>query len=389
MDSTVEMPPPRTRVLFISHDFAHAGAQLFLLRLVQWMKRNSELAFDVLINVPRANTAHAQPLEATLLADFGATAEVFFLDDTGQPENLAKVQAGDYGVIYANTATLGPLLAGMRPFPARVISHIHELRFWIERRMGKDRFALLDQQADHFIACSTVVRDNLVTNLGVDPGKVTTIHEFTSVIRFSAADREQIRSEVRSELKIPQSAFLLLSCGTFDWRKGAELFTPFAAALRKHAPDLDFHAIWVGHYGSDLYRDQLEHEMDVLGLAGRVRLLGPSKEPEKYMYAADAFLLPSKEDPFPIVMLEAAAAGLPVLAFDGSGGAAEFIGTDAGLLCPYLDVSALAANAATLARTPQLRKYLGATAAHKVTTLYDERVQCPKILHLIETVQNA
>jgi glycosyltransferase involved in cell wall biosynthesis len=51
-------------------------------------------------------------------------------------------------------------------------------------------------------------------------------------------------------------------------------------------------------------------------------------------------LLPSREDPYPVVVLEAAAEKIPTVCFENSGGAPEFVCPDAGTVAPYLDVEA-------------------------------------------------
>jgi glycosyltransferase involved in cell wall biosynthesis len=394
-DSTVSAVKTRSAkmpdagpVLFISHDHASAGSQLLLLRLLRWLRDKRDLSFDILIAVPRAGAVHASEAEKHILSGFESCARVYFLSDLTQaPENLALIRAGYYRLIYANTSTLGWLLPSLRPFSCPVISHVHELGFWIERRTGLPVFQRQMAGSNRVIACSTPVRDYLVREGGVPPEKLVVIHACGSMERARTVSQDNDRATVRHDLGIPAGAFVVAACGTFDWRKGAELFVPICVALRRKLGGKDFRAVWIGDYGTTIVRDQFAHEVKTVGLAGKVELLGPQRDPLRLMLAADCFALPSREDPFPLVMLEAGTLGLPIVGFQDSGGVTEFVGSDAGIIVPYLDLESFAEALSLLARDPVLARRLGDAARQRATQLFDEEVSFRRIAELIVTVQ--
>lgn len=389
-DSARDNRPGTPPVLFIGHDFACAGAQLLLLRELRWLKSHPDLAFELLLAVPRSATHRAGPNERRLLEDLHALGPVHFLSDaTGAPENLRRIHSGCYRLLYANTATLGWLLPALRPFSCPVISHVHELGFWIERRSSLEIFARQRRLTHRFIACSSAVRDYLTGNAGVAGDRIEVIHACGSMTRAEDVRRRHTRDSVRSEWGIADSTFTIVACGTFDWRKGAEMFVPICVALRRHLAGRPFRALWIGDYGDPLTRDQFTHEARLAGLDDAVFLIGHHPEPQQLMLAADCFMLPSREDPFPLVMLEAATLALPVIGFHGSGGVAEFVQDDAGLLVPYLDIEAFAAALATLARDPPRARQLGENARQRATSNFDEETSFRRTLALIESMANA
>src|SRR5664279_3680528 len=271
-------------VLFISHDFASAGAQLLLLRMLQWLRANGSFRFEILVAVPRSVATHASDAEKHVLAGFEACAPVHFLSDLTQaPENLPLIRDNYYQLIYANTSTLGWMLPSLRPFSCPVISHVHELGFWIERRTGMPIFERQMAHSDRIIACSTPVRDYLIRDAGVPPEKLVVIHACGSMERARKARQDYSRETVRRELGIAAETFVVAACGTFDWRKGAELFVPICVALGRKLVGRDFRAMWIGDYGSPLIRDQFAHEVKIAGLVGKVELLGPQREPLRLM----------------------------------------------------------------------------------------------------------
>jgi glycosyltransferase involved in cell wall biosynthesis len=98
----------------------------------------------------------------------------------------------------------------------------------------------------------------------------------------------------------------------------------------------------------------------------------------------DAFALTSREDPFPLVMLEAGMHGLPTVCFESSGGGPEFIGEDAGCAVPYLDLEHFSAALRSLQEAPELRHRMGDSARLKVEREYSVAYQGPKLVRCIE-----
>jgi glycosyltransferase involved in cell wall biosynthesis len=137
-------------------------------------------------------------------------------------------------------------------------------------------------------------------------------------------------------------------------------------------------------WGEGEERARLERQRDSLGLRDRVRFPGVSERPGVWVETADAFVLSSRYEGWGIVLLEAMAAGLPVVSFDCEWGPRDMVedGVD-GLLVPREDVTALARALAAVLGDPTLRARLGTTARasaqrftpDKVAARWDEVVQ--------------
>jgi len=371
------------RALFILHDLARAGAQLFLLRLLQSFRGRAGFGIETLVNLPREYASRASEAEKEVLAGFESVGHVHFISEvTLAPENLPEIRSSGYGVVYANTLTLGCLVESLRS-PTPVISHAHELGFWLERRVGLATVARQTRHSKLVVACARAVAENLVRSLGVEKTRIRVIHACASTAKAAAEAEALSKSEARRRLGIPDDVFVFAACGTFDWRKGADLFVPICVALDRHLDGADFRAIWIGPWGKQLIKDQADHEVRTARLEGKVLLLGAQSDPLRMMRAADCFALPSREDPFPIVMLEAATLGLPVVGFAGSGGVAEFVEDGAGVTVPYLDVGAFAGALARMAHEPETAARYGCEGASRIARLYDESISTTRILELV------
>jgi glycosyltransferase involved in cell wall biosynthesis len=153
----------------------------------------------------------------------------------------------------------------------------------------------------------------------------------------------------------------VLGCGTVDLRKGADLFVNVARRVlldaSSSAAPLTFF-VWVGHGNEEKLRRWLLHDARTGGLGDRIRLIRPRTSAAPYYMAADVLALTSREDPCPLVNMEAMESGLAVVAFLGAGGAPEVLG-DAGVCVPYIDTEAMAAAVRGLLSDDEKRHAMG------------------------------
>lgn len=171
------------------------------------------------------------------------------------------------------------------------------------------------------------------------------------------------RAEVRKRLGIPEDVFLFLSVGRNHPQKDYPTLFQAAGKLREQGGK--FHVLIVGRESP-----KLKNLAKELGLIGAITLLEMSSAPGQVDFppallrdtylAADAFVMPSRIEGFSTALLEAMAAGLPVLTTDAPG-CREFIGEGAdGLMVPRGDVEAMARQMGRLLDDAPLREMLTA-----------------------------
>ena len=118
-----------------------------------------------------------------------------------------------------------------------------------------------------------------------------------------------------------------------------------------------WHLLVVGDGDTTRYRELARR----CGAGDRVHFAGTTSEPAPYYAAADAFVLPTAYEAFPLVALEAAAAGLPLLAARVSG-VEELIDDGRNGWFVERDAAMIAGRLRTLAADPDLRARMGAAA---------------------------
>ena len=118
--------------------------------------------------------------------------------------------------------------------------------------------------------------------------------------------------------------------------------------------------------GEGPFRGALAEQIEVRGLDGRVVLAGTFDNVDELLAAADLFVLPSHQEGMSLALLEAMAAGLPIVATDVPGNRDLLSGGRHALLVPAGDPAALAAAIERLLDEPELGAHLGAAARERV-----------------------
>nr|MDQ6925722.1 glycosyltransferase [Candidatus Eremiobacteraeota bacterium] len=138
--------------------------------------------------------------------------------------------------------------------------------------------------------------------------------------------RERARAEVRASVGVADDAVALLYCGRLIGRKGVDTLLRAVARVR-HATDRRTEHVRVLLAGDGPDRSALEALASDAGVRDSVHFLGfrqPADLPDVFA-AADAFVLPSHAEGWGVVVTEAMAAGLPVLASDSVNAAADLV----------------------------------------------------------------
>jgi glycosyltransferase involved in cell wall biosynthesis len=153
-------------------------------------------------------------------------------------------------------------------------------------------------------------------------------------------------------------AKVIVAAGRLAHQKGFDLLLDAFQIVAGTHPDWQ---LWI--FGGGARREALAAQIDRLGLAGRAHLKGTAAHLDERLAAAAIYVLSSRFEGLPMVLLEAMSAGLPPVAFDCPTGPAQIITHGkSGLLVPAQDVPALAAGICQLIEDPAKRKAMSTAA---------------------------
>lgn len=362
------------RILFISHDASRTGAPIVLLNFLRWFRDHTHFPFLILLRE-----------DGELKPEFEAIAPVIVLNHGGfSEETIAEqLEIYDISLIYSNTVVNGMLLKALAHLQCPIISHIHELEQTIRYYVDLTFFQWVEQYTTQYIVASEAVRDNLRDNHGIAAEKLNVIYEFIPT-RSDSIDQTKLRQALCAELEIPENAFIVGGGGTIEWRKGIDVFVQLLRTLHQKRLGTPIYFLWVGGPTDSVLFHSIANDIKLLGLEPYIHFVGVQPDPLNYFAACDVFALVSREDPFPLVCLEAASLGKPIVCFDAAGGMKEFVEEDCGFILPYLNTEAMAERILQLIDSPELRDRLGQQARRKVEGHHDVNVLAPKILKIIE-----
>jgi glycosyltransferase involved in cell wall biosynthesis len=163
------------------------------------------------------------------------------------------------------------------------------------------------------------------------------------------------------EIEPPQAdlgAKRILAAGRLTPQKGFDyLIQAFAPVARAH-PDWELVI-----FGAGVSRSRLERRIADAGMEDRILLPGPTDDVAGEMARSSVYVLSSRFEGFPLVLIEAMAKGMAVVAFDCPTGPRDIVRDhENGLLIPHKDVEALSAGIEEMIEDEELRRRCGAAA---------------------------
>ncbi len=260
------------------------------------------------------------------------------------------VRQNQIDIVHAHVARDYPLAASVaRRAGARLVLTRHVL-FPLSRI---HRLTL--RRTSQVIAVSEAVAESLRAREIFHPDSIVCIHNGIDVDRFAREAAHQSRPRKPQKLRVGM-------VGHLSAIKGQEDFIRAAAAVCSLRDDVEFIIAGEDKSRSGDNRHRLEDLIDELGLKKQITLVGWIADVATLLPTLDLFVSPSRSEPFGLSIVEAMAAGVPVIA-TMSEGAREIISDDqSGLLVPIGDPEALAREIGRVLSDPELSASLSANA---------------------------
>ena len=378
------------RVAILTHGLELGGAQLWLHEVVRHLRA---AGVECLVVAGRDG-----PLQDELVAldvSVVITPRALARPDGGADDEIrSALLAFDPDVALANTVETARAVSTARRLGIPTVWAVHEHvavdRVWNHGTGDGDggateHFVALLHDVTRVLFVCDATRDLYLSALGPDAAlDVVPYGISVADLDWYASSHPDVRARHRTKLGLTRNELLLVTVGTIEPRKAQALLVA-ALAADEHALT-HVHVALVGATGGSYARsiERLAHE---LGVGARVHIVDATREPEGWLLAADAFILPSDLESVPRSAMEAMAFGLPVVLGDVAG-CGELLGFgNAGRVVSVRDVVALCSALTDLvSMTTVARAALGAAARARVVARHGDLSYAEGIAALLDDV---
>jgi len=329
------------KILFISHDDSLSGAPILLKNLIDLINEEKKYSIKIVIKNKVGYLSEEFSKRGDTLI-WKQNNKLSFLDRILKKvfkftkqyyKNQNKIQhwIDESDVLISNTITNGDFFKSFDFSKVnKVISYIHELEYVTSIFSNSQDFKYLFSVNMNFMVPSKAVALHLINNLNIQASKISYLNYY-------------IPSKVKVVKPINNlnADFFIGMVGTLEWRKGIDLLPIIVAHFFKIHPLSNVKFMWKGASKKGIEYEKVLFELKKIDKIDKVIFEFPSMEMETFYNTIDVLLMCSKEDPYPLVVLEAAGYRKPTICFSGAGGAPEFVQEDAGATVPYLDIESL------------------------------------------------
>ncbi|OTP69301.1 Glycosyltransferase [Caballeronia sordidicola] len=357
------------KILFIDQSGQLGGAEICLLPLAVRCTPRSEVL--LLSDGPFRDRLRAEGVTVSVESDariqgikkermkFGTLAA---LPGILRQVRMIAERAKPFDMVFLNTQKALILGAFSRALHGKpTVWHVHDI---VSREhFGRLHLTLIKWAVkvgvDHVVANSRASADALIKLTGLPRSAVPVVHNGVDMTRFGddASQASAVIEQRRTALGLPRDAFLVGLFGRFTQWKGQHV------AIDAIARVPDAHLVLVGDalFGETAYAQGLRTQAEALGITDRVHFAGFQHDVASWMKAMDVIVHASTQpEPFGLVIIEAMAAGKPVIASNG-GAVPEIVRHgENGMIIEPGDASKLAVAISTLQREPEMAKRIAA-----------------------------
>ncbi|MBN2012770.1 glycosyltransferase family 4 protein [candidate division KSB1 bacterium] len=226
------------------------------------------------------------------------------------------------------------------------------------------------KRLDRVYAISSYIRRNILETCPIPEEKVELMSNGIMLEMYNPASYN--RTVVRREIGIDSGAYIVGMVGRITPKKGHREFIMAADMVRKQLEKpVQFLIVGGASFGEEAYEDEVKTLAAHYFSNGDIRFVGHSNNIPKMMSAMDVLAVPSYEESFGNILLEANAMKLPVVASDSGGVPDIIINRETGLLVPPQNVDALASAMTSLLEQPQLRTKLSDAGRKRIEAKFD------------------
>lgn len=372
-------------MLYYDHSGEVSGGQISLLLLMQHMT-----GIELILAAPEGHLlerARRSGIRTIAVRSHRArmTANPFLLSRgvlgtwSAGRELRQVIQRESPDVVHANSIRAGLIAAvAVRGTGARLVWHVRDALS--DNVVGRMIRKVAASRADHVIAISKAIQNQFSTS--------PVLQRKTSVVYNAVDVVAEAHASVRAELGVPEARFVVAVVGQITpWKRHHDAIAAFSRHIRDN-PDSELWIVGEPKFRQEnlAYDAHLRRQVATLGLADRVRFLGFREDVTRVMADIDVLLVPSENEPFGRVIIEAMSVGKPVIGTRGGGIPEIIIEAETGCLVEIGDVQRMAELLTSMQMNRALRHRLGLCGKRRVTEHFSLRRQIEQVSGIYEAL---
>jgi glycosyltransferase involved in cell wall biosynthesis len=362
--------------MVVGHEASLSGAPVLLLHLFRLVKENNIASFFFVLR-----------RDGPLVDEYKNIAEVIVLKTSKYSiekqifKRLCNILINRFTIlkvlikgcrcdcIFSNTIINGSLLKTLSILNKPIITYVHELQHIIDFFIDKKEAKYTLKLTSVFAFPSVAVRNVLVNNYCVSNDKLKKLSYYFPV-KKQIIDEEQAASNsaFRKKFGFKEDDLIIGGMGLASKRKGVDLFIEVCELVIAQNKKIRF--CWVGNYEDLDIQRKTQELIAEKNLSENILFTGPLPHNLNNFSFFNLFFLSSREDPYPLVVLEAAIMKVPSICFSDSGGIVEFIEKDAGWIIEDFSVKEASTQILSLAQNKEQILQVGNAAFEKVIKLH-------------------
>jgi hypothetical protein len=229
-----------------------------------------------------------------------------------------------------------------------------------------------------------MVKERLKRYFKLDENRLSTVHKFVEVPK--QPDSAESVWMLSHALNLPSNCFIIGVNGMFDGRISSDLILALAAMLCQQ--NRDIHIVWTNAETNGPTYEILDNDLRRAGISSQVHLIPQQVDADAYYALFDIFLLLSKEDTLPLLAIEVGLRGVPVICFENTAIATDYLTPGIGKAVPYLDITALHRTVLEYYTNKAQLKKEALSVVNAVKSRFLISIQAPKLYEIVNHYYN-
>lgn len=367
----------KKKVMVIGHEASLSGAPVLLLNLFRLLVKREivEVQFVIRRGGPLVKEYEKiGPVIVLKQPNYGEE-KSFFLHLVHFVQNKIKlvivlIKAFWCDYFFFNTVVNGKLLRWLHFHKKPVITYVHELEKVIDLYIKQKDAVLPLNGSDIILFPSDVTKKLLMNKYHIPEPRLKRLAYYFPFAEseYESGKAFDFRLSFRQRFGVKETEFLVGAVGTVSERKGVDLFIETCEKVISHNPLIKF--VWIGSFESDKRELEFRNLIKEKQLDANLIFTGGLSYDIYNFSPLDVFFLSSKEDTYPLVVLEAAIMKVPTICFSGSGGIIEFIEDEVGWLINDFSTGDAANKIIELQKEKKTVQLYGNSAFNRVISLH-------------------